>query len=441
MAGFNGSGTYVRSFDWTDDAANGIPITASRCDTEDDGFATGLSTAITKDGQTTVTANLPMATFRHTGVGNGAARTDYLALGQAQDSSVVHAGTVGGTADAITLTLSPAITAYAAGQSFSFVATGTNTGATTVDVNSVGAKAVQKLAGAALAAGDIQNGDVIDIVYDGTQFRIVGQHGSAAAVRTTLSVPSYAGLDGWITGGIPSNAADADHDLTFTAGYCINDAADDLLAIPAYTKQFDATFAEGTAAGGMASGQSIPTSARLYVFLVSKDADGTIDIMGDVSSTGANANAGWTVERCLGAFPCDGSANIRPFSAVAWGGGAVLYTLKDPPLDLSTTILGTSESTTPLSVGGKAEVVVHINFIFANGSANAAIYMRDPAANDEAPSASAAPLASARVISTSINGAGTDWIRTDGSGQIKVRADAASTTLRIATLGWLDPRP
>jgi len=32
-------------------------------------LATGLSTCITKDGQTTITANLPMATYRHTGGG------------------------------------------------------------------------------------------------------------------------------------------------------------------------------------------------------------------------------------------------------------------------------------------------------------------------------------------------------------------------------------
>ncbi len=37
---------------------------------------TCISTAITKDGQTTVTANIPFSNFRLTGVGNASAATD-----------------------------------------------------------------------------------------------------------------------------------------------------------------------------------------------------------------------------------------------------------------------------------------------------------------------------------------------------------------------------
>jgi hypothetical protein len=58
---FNGSGTFVRVHDWTTDEGNAVNITASRMDSEDDGFATGLSTVICKDGQTTTTAAIPFA--------------------------------------------------------------------------------------------------------------------------------------------------------------------------------------------------------------------------------------------------------------------------------------------------------------------------------------------------------------------------------------------
>jgi len=62
MGSFNGNGTFVRSFNWQQDAANAIDITASRCDTEDDGFATGLSACVTRDGQGKPTADfLPVA--------------------------------------------------------------------------------------------------------------------------------------------------------------------------------------------------------------------------------------------------------------------------------------------------------------------------------------------------------------------------------------------
>lgn len=56
---YNGSGTFTRAHNWTTDKTNTVPVTASRMDTECDGFATGLSTAICKDGQTTATARIP----------------------------------------------------------------------------------------------------------------------------------------------------------------------------------------------------------------------------------------------------------------------------------------------------------------------------------------------------------------------------------------------
>ena len=39
---FNGSGTFVRAHNWVTDKTNVVPVTASRMDTECDGFATGL---------------------------------------------------------------------------------------------------------------------------------------------------------------------------------------------------------------------------------------------------------------------------------------------------------------------------------------------------------------------------------------------------------------
>lgn len=61
MGEYNGSGVFVRTFSWANDKTNGIKIIASRMDTEDNGFATGLSTAVCKDGQQICTAQVPFA--------------------------------------------------------------------------------------------------------------------------------------------------------------------------------------------------------------------------------------------------------------------------------------------------------------------------------------------------------------------------------------------
>jgi len=55
------SGTFTRTFDCTTDRDNGVKILASKFDTELDGFATGLSTTILKDGTQTCTAAIPFA--------------------------------------------------------------------------------------------------------------------------------------------------------------------------------------------------------------------------------------------------------------------------------------------------------------------------------------------------------------------------------------------
>lgn len=172
MPGFNGSGTFERTHDWTTDAGNAVNITASRMDAEHDAFATGLSSCIVKDGQTTITANLPMGGYRHTGVGNASARDQYASAAQIQDGALIYGGTSSGT-NTITCSLTPAITAYVTGMVIRFVAGGANTGAATINVNSVGAKDIKKDVSSALVANDIVTGQLVTLVYDGTNFQLI----------------------------------------------------------------------------------------------------------------------------------------------------------------------------------------------------------------------------------------------------------------------------
>lgn len=62
---FNGAGIFSRLYSWVADAAAGIKIKSDRMDAEMDGFATGLTKAICKDGQSTTTAAIPFAVGIH----------------------------------------------------------------------------------------------------------------------------------------------------------------------------------------------------------------------------------------------------------------------------------------------------------------------------------------------------------------------------------------
>lgn len=199
---YNGSGTFIRNQDWTADRDAGPPdntISATKMDNEDDNFKGGFDLALTRDGQAVPTANLPMGGFAHTNVGDATAASQYGVVGQIQNSDYIDAGTSSGT-DTITAGLTPALTAYETGQVFSFVAGDTNTGASTFNIDSVGALAVQKL-GAALVAGDITAGDVVQVRHDGTQLQMLSP--ARTPVLTAGSIPATAVATGTSGAAIP----------------------------------------------------------------------------------------------------------------------------------------------------------------------------------------------------------------------------------------------
>jgi hypothetical protein len=180
---------------WTGDAASGIGIEAGRHDTQDNDFATGINTCLTKDGQNTPTANLPMGGFKHTGVANGSARTDYAAVGQVQDGDFVWLGTTGGTATAQTVTASPSIGAYKAGQKFRMKvgaglgSTGSSATAHTLNINSLGAKnIVNNEDSTNPTLGTWIAGAILEVVYDGTNFIITNDPGGWLSYTPTFSV-------------------------------------------------------------------------------------------------------------------------------------------------------------------------------------------------------------------------------------------------------------
>jgi hypothetical protein len=192
---FNGSGVFQRLYNWVNDAAGGIKIRADRMDNEMNGFATGLSSCITKDGQTTVTANLPMATYRHTGVGNAAARTDYASFGQVQDGKAAWVDG-GGTADAITAAYSIPITALVDGQLCYVRATAANATTTpTFSPSSLTARTIVKNGGVALVAGDIiGDGHELILRYDlvNTQWELMNPSQSAEFLDSTFKIKDNA---------------------------------------------------------------------------------------------------------------------------------------------------------------------------------------------------------------------------------------------------------
>jgi hypothetical protein len=75
---FNGAGVFSRIYSWITDRNSGIKILASRMDAEMDGFATGLSNTICRDGQSTITQDIPFNNRKITGLANATDDADAL---------------------------------------------------------------------------------------------------------------------------------------------------------------------------------------------------------------------------------------------------------------------------------------------------------------------------------------------------------------------------
>jgi hypothetical protein len=93
-----------------------------------------------------------------------------------------------GVANTYVISPSPVFTAYTPNLFIVFKALNTNTGASTLNVNGLGARALNKNGTQALIAGDIQAGMEIACIHDGTNFQVV----------STLFNDEEAKIKGWI---------------------------------------------------------------------------------------------------------------------------------------------------------------------------------------------------------------------------------------------------
>jgi hypothetical protein len=123
-----------------------------------------------------------------------------------QNNSVTYA-TATNSGNDYSVSLVPAPT-YTAGLMVHFKASAANTGAVQLNVNGLGLKAITKNFNSPLAANDIKNGQLVTVMYDGTNFQMLSQLGQAgssglsfqSAKRIFVTSTSYNGNLGGIAG-------------------------------------------------------------------------------------------------------------------------------------------------------------------------------------------------------------------------------------------------
>lgn len=130
-------------------------------------------------------------------------------LGALWDRSRCRLSAIGGTANAITATLDPALTAgLVDGMRFTFVVGSTNTGAATLAINGGAAKSIVDKDGTALQAGDLPAGRLVEVEYHAAsdKHRLLGgvtadgsyHYYNAFTASGTWTKPNGVSADAWV---------------------------------------------------------------------------------------------------------------------------------------------------------------------------------------------------------------------------------------------------
>lgn len=241
---------------------------------------------------------------------------------------------------------------------------------------------------------------------------------------------------GYLRGLVISNSgADATNDINLDAGSARDDANTlDLVVAATIVKQIDVAFAEysspGTASGGRDSADNLTGSKWFHVFMIGGTGKNTQPFFS--TSLSPTLPSGFTAKRRVTSVYWTGSA-IRSF----FMNGRRVEWLSAPTLDVDTSALSTTSVSSTVSVPTGVRTLAHLHGLGSNASTACIVFVRNPSTTDLAPSASATPLGQLVANANQI-AAGQINVQTNTSAQVAYRASNASTTLRLATIGWTE---
>lgn len=276
-----------------------------------------------------------------------------------------------------------------------------------------------------------------DLSPDKTADYVASYDASAAAVKKILlqdmplPLMSISGLT--YGNGDGAGAGDLTNDITITAGSCRDSTgAANLSRTSSITKQLDAAWAVGSAAGGLDTGAI--GNSDYYIWLIKRSDTGVVDALFSLSSTAPTMPTSYDFKRLIGWFKRVGGA-IVAFNTYETEGGGLEFQWSVPTTDVNlANTLTTSRRTDAVKVPLNFSVQAHINVVIADGAAtvNAWVYCPDQA--DTAPASTALE----NIYSTaSANGVRQLFVRTSATGTVAARADVATVdSYLISTIGF-----
>lgn len=232
-----------------------------------------------------------------------------------QWSDLGAVNTVGGTANAITITTPTVYGALKTGMFFYFTAALFNTSAVTINLDSLGAKAGRVASDGtdiALIPGDLRAKGRYLAIYDATANSAAG----AWIIFNAESAGRYP--PGTLYGlTLSNNVSDATNDIDIAVGSA-RDGADsaNIDQLSAIGKQLDVAWAVGGTPGATLGGLDTGSVGNntYYIWKIKRPDTGVDDVLFSLSSTAPTMPTNYTIKRIIGEVTRAGGVNGVPVS-------------------------------------------------------------------------------------------------------------------------------
>ena len=284
------------------------------------------------------------------------------------------------------------------------------------------------------AAGDLLVGSAADTAVR----KAVGAGGTVLMSRAAASdkLAYVAALNSVIYGlTYANNAGDATNDLDIAAGGAMDATGAYFMVGSALTKQSDAVWAVGSAAGGLDTGAV--GNSDYYIWLIARSDTGVVDVLFSLSSTAPTMPTNYDFKRLIGWFKRVGGT-IVAFKTYETEGGGLEMKWDVPTLDINlAATLTTARRTDAVKVPLNFSVIAWLRVVVTEAATEALVVICCPDEADAAPSITVAPLANVSRNVGATTGSADLLVRTSAAGLIAARSNLSTVDVyAVVTLGF-----
>jgi len=357
----------------------------------------------------------------------------FQALQAIFEARIVFDDNATGTAnDIIILSIGAEPPVYRDGLVAIFKASTTNTGAATLQIDTLAPKSFTTANGNALEAGDISAGKYVVAVFNATNDRF-------ELTIKQVELHGRGEIDGLI---LENDASDPVNDIFINPGEARSDSNElDMLLQSPLIKQIDATWSEGTNQGGLAAGLAL-SNIWYHDFLLGTPDGAKFDFGFDSSPVAANLladpaviAAGYSEFRRIGSTRRIAGANLLFSQIEDW------FVWRSPYYSFSGA-LGTVAQLITMMTPPDFNFEVFFNLIISHASTARLVYVSAPFQTNQLPTGLGgdSPGFSERIATGYLTTGGQQKTWTDESSRLRIISNGSNTIIDLNTIAYKDLR-